>query len=294
MATLSEYEKQQQAKMQQVQNNYTTQRNQQATDYYKQVASGVDAQLKNQTTQINQQKDALPEQYRPQYDTSAIQELVDRRLATEGAANLNLTNSGYARNQQTSAGVMRQNRDASIRSQQQAASDELTKRIQQLISDAELQKQQYKTQTQQQAASDILNNYSSLQNTAYTNAANLYNTDVTNATARDNIAKQIEAEKTKLAQQSQQQESQRKQDLYISLISKNTPTREAYIHVYGTDAERAALAYEKIWGSMQNEVKGMSVEEARNKSTEASLQAIQQVYGTGQAALIKAFRDMGG
>lgn len=234
MASYSNYEKQQLAKATQNNNTYATNRNKIASNYINSLKKSVDEQLKQQTGQLQQQQTALPEQYRKTYELNGLNEFANRLGAREKSANLGLSNSGYANNLQTSAGVMRQKADSATRLDQQSKYDDLTNQINTLIANAALQKQQQEAQAKQQAVSDILNNYSSLQSSALTNAANLYNTDVTANTASANRQADIANQTSQLEQQAAEQEQQRKQNLFISLILSGATYQDAYSKVYGS------------------------------------------------------------
>lgn len=268
MATLSDYEKQQLARANQANTTYSQSRNQAATDYYTKLNEAVNTQLQTQTGQLQQQQADLPKQYRDKYDTVEIQKIVNQQNALNNAANTGSLNSGMYNSRQTAINTAAYNQARDLDLQQQAASDELAKQIRQLTANANLQTQQNEAQARQQAAIDILNNYTTLQNSALTNAANLYNTDVSASTAAANRDAQLKAQQAQYEQTAAQQEAQRKQDSFIALISRGATYEEAFNQVYRADLEKASAA------------------EAQKK--------IEEQYGTGNGALLRAFRAMGG
>jgi hypothetical protein len=129
----ADYLKQQMGNATKANADYAGQRKQGTKDYLDQLKSDMDNRISNQTTQVNQQKAAIPEQLRPEYERNDIQEFVNQRNGVANSANMGMSNSGYAREFQTSAGVMRQKADTATRQKEQSAADSLTKQLDEYI-----------------------------------------------------------------------------------------------------------------------------------------------------------------
>lgn len=295
--SISQYEQEQIDKTKGQQAGYKQQRDSQADNYIDQTNSALDQQYANKQSEVNKRIEAVPQQFRPQYDKNAVNELINKRMYEENAANMGLTNSGMHRVQQTSAALQREKADAGTRLQQQSAVDSLQQEIQSYLNQISLQKQQKESEIRNQAMGDILNNNTSLYNAAISNASSLYNTDVSAESAaaqremEQRIAQAQLNEQVRQANAQQAYNQQRLQseqqaaklsrdnELYIALLSQQYTPSEARTMIYGTDAEKRNLLYQKLKSQGKTD-------------SEASSQATQQIYGNSQGALLKAFRDL--
>lgn len=233
MANYESIEKQQMDKAKQQQSQYETERNQQSQAMIDQINQAIDAATRPVQQQYQQQIENVPEQYKKLYSANAVQQMVGRKLLEEQMANMGLTNSGLNRTQQTALTLQRGNADNSVRTQEQAARDELNAALSKLLADAAAQKQQQAAQITNQAASDILGNRTNLFNNAVNAAVEEYNAILQNEIAKQQLAQQqaqLRAEqelKQKQLEQEQarwqaEQELQQKQ---LELEQANLPER---------------------------------------------------------------------
>lgn len=86
-------------------------------------------QVADATKAINLQKQALPDEYRPLYDASEVQKIVDRRNIMNRMANLGATQSGMSDSLSTAVELSAGNRVQALNAQQRAALDKLTQTL---------------------------------------------------------------------------------------------------------------------------------------------------------------------
>ena len=162
-------------KLQSNQSDYEQNRKQYATDYESKMNSAIDQSAQTVLNNLESEKQSIPAQYKKQYDINAVQELVNRRQLGETMARMGLTDSGLNRTQQTAITLQKGNADASVRAAEQEAARKLQQAIDEAIANREAQKLQNSASIWGQANSDILNNRTSLYNSAMQNATSQYN-----------------------------------------------------------------------------------------------------------------------
>lgn len=86
-------------------------------------------QIADATKAIDLQKQALPDEYRPLYDASEVQKIVDRRNIMNRMANLGATQSGMSDSLSTAVELSAGNRVQALNAQQRAALDKLTQTL---------------------------------------------------------------------------------------------------------------------------------------------------------------------
>ena len=152
---ISTYEERENAKALQEQANFERQQIAQRNNYIRQLADAQDQHTKSQQQSIEGKISAVPESYRRSHELNELQSSINQRLGAERASNLGLANSGYARLQQTSAQAQRQRHNANLNTQQQGDINALRGQIQEIIANAELQKQTKAADVFSKVAADI-------------------------------------------------------------------------------------------------------------------------------------------
>lgn len=181
MADYSTIEREQLKKNQQYAAQQAATLRENANTYINELNSSLDAAAKPVIDSLDKSAAKVAEQYRSLYDANEVQERINRRQVQESMANMGLTDSGLNRTQQTAIALQRGNADASVRSQEQAAIDQITQQTAEYLAQLAAQKQQN--------SANVLNNLHSSINTLDQNA---YQSAIENAAARYNA--QLEAE----------------------------------------------------------------------------------------------------
>lgn len=243
MADYESMEKQQLDKAQQQQSRYEAERNRLSQDLINQINQAIDTATRPVRQQYEQQIANVPEQYKSLYSANAVQQEVNRRQLEERMANMGLTDSGLNRTQQTAVTLQRGNADNAVRLQEQAAKDELSAALNELLANAAAQKQQQAAQIGAQAASDILGNRTSLYNNAVNAAVQEYNAALQNELARQQLAQEQAQWEAEQALARQQLENERaslperyRQEAVQILLNQGYSYPEAYNAVYGSGA----------------------------------------------------------
>lgn len=247
MADYESMEKQQLDKAQQQQSRYEAERNRLSQDLINQINQAIDTATRPVRQQYEQQIANVPEQYKSLYSANAVQQEVNRRQLEERMANMGLTDSGLNRTQQTAVTLQRGNADNAVRLQEQAAKDELSAALNELLANAAAQKQQQAAQIGAQAASDILGNRTSLYNNAVNAAVQEYNAALQNELARQQLAQEQAQWEAEQALARQQLENERaslperyRQEAVQILLNQGYSYPEAYNAVYGSGAAGSA------------------------------------------------------
>lgn len=327
MANYESIEKEQLDKAKQQQSQYETERNQQSQAMIDQINQAIDAATRPVQQQYQQQIENVPEQYKKLYSANAVQQMVGRKLLEEQMANMGLTNSGLNRTQQTALTLQRGNADNSVRTQEQAARDELNAALSKLLADAAAQKQQQAAQITNQAASDILGNRTNLYNNAVNAAVEEYNAVLQNEIAKQQLAQQqaqLRAEqelkqKQLELEQARWQAEQALQQKQLELEQANLPERykqeavqillgqgytypEALNMVFGNGAAgssgansplSAAQLGAQIGTQAANQVSGRNFSQAENAAIQAARErTMANNYKQALSLLVPVFKDI--
>lgn len=173
--TLDEYLAEGRTKADEQLGQLTTQQRASVDEAIDNNAATIDKQVAATTGKLQQSIDSADKQYRDQYDTNAIAQLVNQKKLKENMANMGLTDSGLNRTQQTALTVQRGNADAATRRQQQAYVDQLQKAIDEAFTAGEARKANYEIEANANYNEWVNDTMAALHQTADTNATNLYN-----------------------------------------------------------------------------------------------------------------------
>lgn len=315
MANYESIEKQQMDKAKQQQSQYETERNQQSQAMIDQINQAIDAATRPVQQQYQQQIENVPEQYKKLYSANAVQQMVGRKLLEEQMANMGLTNSGLNRTQQTALTLQRGNADNSVRTQEQAARDELNAALSKLLADAAAQKQQQAAQITNQAASDILNNRTNLYNNAVNAAIQEYDA-AQQAELKSQYEKQLtalesqyekqlaafesqynarlaqEMAKAEKNQQAMQQQLEQMQKAYQQAMQQAAYERNSSELSGANSPLSAAQLVAQIGAQAANRVSGRNFSQAENASIQAARErTMANNYKQALSLLVPVFKD---
>ena len=304
MANYESIEKGQLDKAKQQQSQYETERNQQSQAMIDQINQAIDAATRPVQQQYQQQIENVPEQYKKLYSANAVQQMVGRKLLEEQMANMGLTNSGLNRTQQTALTLQRGNADNSVRTQEQAAQDELNAALSKLLADAAAQKQQQAAQITNQAASDILNNRTSLYNNAVNAAIQEYDA-AQQAELKSQYEKQLtalesqynarlaqEMAKAEKNQQAMQQRLEQMQKAYQQAMQQTAYEGNSSELSGANSPLSAAQLGAQIGTQAANQVSGRNFSQAENAAIQAARErTMANNYKQALSLLVPVFKD---
>ena len=182
--TYYEYEVDEIAKAKKRGDDYAAQRKAQADTAVKTSDGVYDAAIATAEKNYNAAAKETESGYREMYDANAVQELVARRNVAEAMANMNLTDSGLNRTQQTAISLQRGRADMETTRQKQAAVDAIMRELDNYRTQNTAEKAAASHNIYAQADADILGYRNNEEALARQNAASLYAADQERAAAQ--------------------------------------------------------------------------------------------------------------
>ena len=158
----------------------------------KAVDKTITGQTKVAEAKIESQKKALPEEYKPLYDASEVQKIVDRRNIMNRMANTGATNSGLSDSLSAAVELSAGNRAQALNAQQRAALDKLSQSLIELQTSARNEIASRQSDIQSEADRYLTSTKGSLYNTYMQTEADKEKTRQQAATAQAKLQQELQ------------------------------------------------------------------------------------------------------
>ena len=165
--------------------NNTAAANQAAADkYIADVKAAYDPAIASAKTTADTQTQGLNQQFQKQYDTQAIQELVNKRKLAESMANQGLTDSGLNRTQETALAVTRTNNEGALTQQKNTQARQISQSLDNYLNGVNSTIAQTSANAYANLSEKNQNVYNSIYNALSDNATSLAKADTAAEAAR--------------------------------------------------------------------------------------------------------------